>query len=911
MKVLVSGYAWLDANELSDQQKSNIRTLLTIHPSRTSEHEKKDPPPIALYVEDDERNLFGVPRSFYLEKRSEKHDETLKVSDGVSMKAFDSLMRFEGEYAEQEVAIEFLYDLLTKQTFGGSILKAGCGTGKTNMALALAHKFGVRTLILVHKEFLMNQWRRRIEEFFPDARVGIIRQSKCQFRDVDFSIAMLDSITSRRDKYPEAFYKTAFGLVITDECVDGEALVDTDEGQIPLKEVVRGRSEYVLSFCGTTGEWEKKRILRRMDRGRKRTVLVRTSGVSLRVTSEHLLMTRRGWVEARELKPGDMLVAPVDAVRRSLHSTGKGAQEDTSLGIKFGPGLTGSKEQQRSTLRLPCVPADVESECLSVSRLSRDIVSRTCVGEVGCVDTTPGKRSLIRLTERSVWSWVRCLVTAVFPFLTTDPSLQDSRSITVPDKKSGLGSKAWRCLHSVCRSQRLRTLAMAESLFVVLRCVIRSWLRFTDSCTPTVESLCLSSVSIDFRSSRWRGGTSMTEVLVRGIRFGFTPKDIESVKFGCWLNGSWVGDTDARSIDLSRSTGSSGWIPNLAEALFRRCVGRQRFQPAWHTKFFCVEGVSTAEEVHVYDLEVEDNHNFVADGVLVHNCHRVGAQTWAPIIPMFSARYRLGLTATPRRKDDAEEVFFKHIGPIGYAARTRPSLPALRKIITDVELRGKMDHGKIKKAIDLGRSEIVTQLSKIPERTRQIMEDVFQGVKRGRKLLVLSERLDHLKEMAGDLNSLLSQVDLPFIPTIDFYVGEWFTGETNEVGELLMVKVGKGRNAKWRPKTKRRTEDELRKAEGANVIFATIQMVSEGLDIQALDVLVLGTPISDVEQAAGRVRRRCYPEDSKCRRLCPWRAGVCDGKPQPIITDVVDECVPQVKGKWKARARFYRREGML
>ena len=67
MKVEISGYAWLDANELSDQQKANIRDLLTIQPSRTSEHEKKDPRPIELFMEDDDR--FGVPRSFYLEKR--------------------------------------------------------------------------------------------------------------------------------------------------------------------------------------------------------------------------------------------------------------------------------------------------------------------------------------------------------------------------------------------------------------------------------------------------------------------------------------------------------------------------------------------------------------------------------------------------------------------------------------------------------------------------------------------------------------------------------------------------------------------------------------------------------------------------------------------------------------------------
>jgi len=292
--------------------------------------------------------------------------------------------------------------------------------------------------------------------------------------------------------------------------------------------------------------------------------------------------------------------------------------------------------------------------------------------------------------------------------------------------------------------------------------------------------------------------------------------------------------------------------------------------------------------------------------------HRIGAQTWSPILPRFSARYRLGLTATPRRKDDAEAVFFQHIGPIGYAARTKPVTPQLRRLYTSTEVRGKMDvDGKIKKAKELGRSEVVTQLSGDPARVREVAEDIFQAVKRGRKLLVISERLEHLHDLAVDLTKLLTQVDLPFTPVSDFYVGEWFTGETTPTGELVKIKVGKGRNAKWRPKTKRRTEAELEKAESANVIFATTQMVSEGLDIQALDVLVIATPVSDVEQAAGRVRRRCLPEENKCKRLCPWRAGVCPGKPQPIITDVIDEDVPQAKGKYRTRERFYRREGIL
>ena len=57
----------------------------------------------------------------------------------------------------------------------------------------------------------------------------------------------------------------------------------------------------------------------------------------------------------------------------------------------------------------------------------------------------------------------------------------------------------------------------------------------------------------------------------------------------------------------------------------------------------------------VYDLEVEDNHNYFAEGVLVHNCHMGNAICFARFIKALDTRYRLGLSATPKRKDCLEE----------------------------------------------------------------------------------------------------------------------------------------------------------------------------------------------------------------------------------------------------------------
>ena len=72
----------------------------------------------------------------------------------------------------------------------------------------------VKTLIIVHAEFLLEQWVSRIKQFLPDARIGIIRQNKCETEDVDISVGMIQTIINR--EYPKDFFKS-YGMLQIDE----------------------------------------------------------------------------------------------------------------------------------------------------------------------------------------------------------------------------------------------------------------------------------------------------------------------------------------------------------------------------------------------------------------------------------------------------------------------------------------------------------------------------------------------------------------------------------------------------------------------------------------------------------------------------------------------------------------------
>ena len=96
----------------------------------------------------------------------------------------------------------------------GGILQVPCGRGKTIMALKLVSLLKKKTLILVHKEFLMNQWIERINEFLPTATIGKIQANVCDYHDKDIVIGMIQTMYNKT--FPQEVY-SQFGLTVIDE----------------------------------------------------------------------------------------------------------------------------------------------------------------------------------------------------------------------------------------------------------------------------------------------------------------------------------------------------------------------------------------------------------------------------------------------------------------------------------------------------------------------------------------------------------------------------------------------------------------------------------------------------------------------------------------------------------------------
>lgn len=89
-------------------------------------------------------------------------------------------------------------------------------THNTVIALNIISKLKKKTLVIVHKEFLVNQWIERIEEFLPTARIGKIQGQIVDVDDKDIVIGMLQSLSMK--EYPVTLFANNFGLTTFDEC---------------------------------------------------------------------------------------------------------------------------------------------------------------------------------------------------------------------------------------------------------------------------------------------------------------------------------------------------------------------------------------------------------------------------------------------------------------------------------------------------------------------------------------------------------------------------------------------------------------------------------------------------------------------------------------------------------------------
>ena len=198
------GYT-IPKNEITIEQQKQIRADLTIKPFSLRDL-KSEQSSFPAYRESN--NKFYVPHYYGIENYGTP--KQYKISEGNNIHLdFNGTLR---DY--QEPVVTKFIQHCNNFSCGGGLLELPCAWGKTSGSLYILSKLSKKTLVIVHKEFLMNQWIDRIQQFLPNARIGKIQGPIIDTKDKDIVLCMLQSLISK--DYDLSIFEE-FGLTIIDE----------------------------------------------------------------------------------------------------------------------------------------------------------------------------------------------------------------------------------------------------------------------------------------------------------------------------------------------------------------------------------------------------------------------------------------------------------------------------------------------------------------------------------------------------------------------------------------------------------------------------------------------------------------------------------------------------------------------
>ena len=215
--------------DLSDKEQLYIKKELSVKAYIPKSPVQPDPFPV--YRESPQK--FYLPRHFGVEHFGDVNENKLPRGDNINL-------QFHGELREYQVNIVNKYIRAVGES-GGGLLDVDPGKGKTVMALNIISQLKKKTLVIVHKSFLLNQWIERIQQFLPDARVGKIQGQIIDIEDKDIVIGMLQSLSQK--EYPDNMFDS-FGLSVYDETHHLGA-------EVFSKSMLKCITNYTLGLSGT------------------------------------------------------------------------------------------------------------------------------------------------------------------------------------------------------------------------------------------------------------------------------------------------------------------------------------------------------------------------------------------------------------------------------------------------------------------------------------------------------------------------------------------------------------------------------------------------------------------------------------------------------------------------------------
>ncbi len=251
--------------------------------------------------------------------------------------------------------------------------------------------------------------------------------------------------------------------------------------------------------------------------------------------------------------------------------------------------------------------------------------------------------------------------------------------------------------------------------------------------------------------------------------------------------------------------------------------------------------------------------------IIIDECQHIPPFSFESVVKTIPARYFLGLTATPYRKDGHQPIIFMQCGAIRYEMKDVLGFELDKRVIVRETYFSMPPEAGPQPSIH----EVWDKLASDSNRLDLVVRDIKQLLQTGRFPLILSERKRHLHRLAAAIR------------------------KETDGSSIKIFLLGGEMNKKAREKALEGIQEALKS--GVKLcILSTGSLIGEGFDLPELDTLVLTMPIAfkgRVLQYAGRLHRRT------------------SGKTDILIYDYLDKASGLAISMFKKRISAYKKMG--
>ena len=694
-------------------------------------------------------------------------------------------------------------EALLEKEYG--VLKAPPRSGKTLLLTAAICTERQKTLVFAHQTDLLEQMLDTFEEFTNLKELQKLRKEPIvgfaktweDFEKLDVVLCTKQTFDHINNRAHLAQIQKMFGYVLTDECFPGETKILTEQGSKRVSTLFNWWAQKkplprVLSFNEITKKFEYKNITYAWKKEPKpQLVKIKTEKHSFQCTLEHKLLTSEGWREAGKLAPGDSLVgnyAECSSISPILNEDQKQILWGSYLG-------DGHFSKAHSKLRLAIIQGSKQEAYLKWKAFMFNAEDQITYIEKNGFSQKPA-----------------------FKFVTK------SLSINIPIGKK---KEIPQYLIDQIDARALAIWYMDDGSYTSNRVTFHTN-RFDEKTQlqliKMLEKFGIEGVSLHYSTKK--DGRKFPHICINTENsFIFLKKISPYIHSNCQYKTPFKCGTYQWEKNFSEMGYCS--VKSVEIIQFQEPPKRNQYQ-RW-----------------LYDLEVEDNHNFVVSGggisgVVAHNCHLLPAQIYSKTVNRFWAARRQGCTATPKRKDGLDVILDYVMGPVIHEIKPEQTKRVPVNVLT-------IGTGVTYRTGNWAR--YISYLSTLEPRNTLIVKWIIKDVLSGHTVIAVTDRKPHCYELQKML-------------------------EEHKIKTVVF-------NGDFTSRTKRREVLDLMRSGEAKVMIAMRNMTT-GLDIPRADCFYNLLPSANAVSEGAHAGEGGY--EQQCTRVLTE----FPGKKQAFIRDFVD-----------------------